>query len=61
MCSKEIEEHQRVMALMKEEWKTEEEITEYMKWKWTHYVDRVEIVIDCEWLLEKVSLLITKL
>lgn len=61
LCNKEIEEHQKVMALMTEEGKTEEEIREYMKWKWTDYVDRVEWVIECEWLLEKINLLITKL
>ena len=61
MCNKEIAEHQKVMEVMKEEWKTEEEIREYMKGKGTDYIDRVEWIIDCEWLYEKICLLITKL
>jgi len=61
LCAKEVEEHQKVMKLMTDEWKTEEEIREYMKGKGTDYIDRVERVIDCEWLQEKISLLISYL
>ncbi len=59
LCNKEIAEHQKVMEVMKEEWKTEEEIREYMKGKGTDYIDRVEWIIDCEWLYEKIGLLIS--
>ncbi len=61
LCAEEIEEHQVLMVSMKEEWKTEEEITEYMKWKWTHYIDRVEHIFECDWLYEKIELFISKL
>ena len=61
LSNKEMEEHQKVMALMTEEGKTEEEIREYMKGKGTDFIDRVERVIDCEWLSEKISLLISQL
>jgi len=61
LCAKEIEEHQKVMKLMTDEWKTEEEIREHMKGKGTDYIDRVERVIDCDWLQEKISLLISYL
>ena len=61
LSNKEIEEHQKVMKLMSEEWKTEEEIREYMKGKGTDYIDRVEWIIECEWLYERISLLVSHL
>ena len=59
LCNKEIAEHQKVMKLMEEEWKTTEEINEYMKWKGTDYIDRVERVMDCEWLYKRIDILIS--
>ena len=61
LCNQEIEEHIKLMAVMKEAWKTEEEIKEYMKGKGTEYIDRVERVIDCEWLYKRIDILISSL
>lgn len=61
LCNKEIEEHKKVIAVMESDGKTEEEIREYMKGKGTDYIDRVERVIDCEWLYEKINVLISHL
>lgn len=61
LCNKEIEEHQKVMKLMSDEGKTEEEIREYMKGKGTDYIDRVEWIIECKWLSDKIKLLVSYL
>jgi hypothetical protein len=52
---KELEAHSDELKKLKEEWKTEEEINEYIKWKGTQYIDLVEFVIDNEEVINSVK------
>lgn len=52
---KELEAHSEELKKLKEEWKTEEEINEYIKWKGTQYIDLVEFIIDNEEVINSVK------
>ena len=43
---KEMEEHQELIAVMKADGKTEDEIKEAMEGKGTQYIDRIEYILD---------------
>ena len=57
----EMEEHKKVVEVMQEEGKTEEEIREYITGKGNEYIDKVECIIDCDGLLERLNKAITSL
>lgn len=50
-----IEKNKKVIKMMEEEWKTEAEIREFIEWKWVDYIDRVEFIIVCEWLIDMID------
>lgn len=56
-----LEEHQKILEKMVEEWKTEEERNEFMKGKWTEFIDRFEVIfVWCD-ILETVKDLVNYL
>lgn len=58
---KELELHKEEINKLKEAGKTEEEIAEFMKGRWTQYIDLVEFIIDNEETVNAVKKAITLL
>lgn len=54
------EKHSKEAEDMKQEWKTEEEIREHLKGKWTQFIDRVEVIMNDN-IYSQVNDLISKL
>lgn len=60
LMNEQREQHTKEADNMKAEWKTETEIKEYLKGKWTQFIDRLEVIMNEE-VYKKVNNLITKL
>lgn len=50
-----MKQHAEEAEAMKAEWKTEEEIQTAFAGKWITFVDRIEYIIHCDWLQEKLQ------